>query len=70
MHTPNQEQRRLLTLLEVAEVLGTGERMARRIVSERRVPVVKVGRHVRVWSDDLDAYLESNTEPATRAAKR
>lgn len=55
--------RRLLNVTEIGQILGT-DRMARRLISERRLPVVKIGRLARVWSDDLDAYLEANTRPA------
>lgn len=56
-------ERRLLTDLEIAAITGTSERFARRLKSERRLPTVKIGRYVRVWSDDLDAWLEENTRP-------
>ncbi|CAM5726668.1 hypothetical protein STENM223S_07028 [Streptomyces tendae] len=39
---------RLLTVDQVAERLGTGVRFARRLVEERRIRYVKVGRHVRI----------------------
>jgi excisionase family DNA binding protein len=73
-HTPRTAGRdfypepRLLDVAAMAELLGTSERMPRRLIAERRLPVVKVGRHVRVWSDDLAAYLESSTRPANGAA--
>jgi excisionase family DNA binding protein len=54
----------LLTVPEVAERLNTGERMARRLIAERRVPTVKIGRHVRVRAADLEQWIESNTRPA------
>jgi excisionase family DNA binding protein len=60
-HYPGE--RRLLTDREIAEITGTSERFARRLKSERRLPTVKIGRYVRVWSYDLDAWLEENTRP-------
>jgi excisionase family DNA binding protein len=39
---------RLLTVAEVAELLGTTERFPRRLVAERRIVYVHVGRHVRI----------------------
>jgi excisionase family DNA binding protein len=43
---------RLLTCAEAAQVLGTfktsGERFPRRLIAERRITFVRVGRHVRI----------------------
>jgi excisionase family DNA binding protein len=39
---------RLLTVAEVAELLGTTERFPRRLIAERRIRFVRVGRHVRI----------------------
>ena len=39
---------RLLTVEEAAERLGTSTRFVRRLVAERRIAYVKVGRHVRL----------------------
>jgi excisionase family DNA binding protein len=39
---------RLLTVAQVAELLGTTERFLRRLIAERRIPFVHVGRHVRI----------------------
>lgn len=54
---------RLLGAPEVAIITGTSERYARRLFDERRLPTVKIGRYVRVWSHDLEAWLEQNTRP-------
>lgn len=37
--------------------LGTGQRMVRRLVAQRRVEVQHVGRHVRIRRSALDAWL-------------
>ena len=39
---------RLLTVAEAAERLGTGERFIRRLIAERRIRYVKLGRPVRI----------------------
>ncbi|MEC3995896.1 excisionase family DNA-binding protein [Actinacidiphila sp. DG2A-62] len=58
---------RLLNVAEAAERLGTGERFIRRLISERRIAFVKVGRHVRLAESVLDAYVMVNTvQPVTR----
>lgn len=57
---------RLLTVHEVAEVLGTGVRFPRRLIEERRITFVKVGRHVRIPERAVEAFVSANTvEPVT-----
>lgn len=60
----------LLTLRDIAEITGTSERMARRLIEERRLPTVKIGRHVRVRRGDLTAFIEANTRPAVDSGGR
>jgi excisionase family DNA binding protein len=58
---------RLLTVEQVAERLGTGVRFPRRLIEERRIEYVKVGRHVRIPERAIDAYVSANTiRPALR----
>ena len=47
----------LLTVDQAAERLGTSGRFVRRLIFERRIAFVKVGRHVRIAPADLDAYV-------------
>ena len=47
----------LLSPQEVADRLGTSLRFVRRRVLERRIPFIKVGRHVRIATSDLDAFI-------------
>ena len=54
---------RLLGALEVAKITGTSYRYAKRLFDERRFVTVKIGRYVRVWSHDLEAWLEQNSRP-------
>jgi excisionase family DNA binding protein len=54
----------LMPVPEAAPVLGVDERMVRRLVAEKRIPYVKIGRHVRLRRSDLLAYVEANTVPA------
>ncbi|WP_026874746.1 excisionase family DNA-binding protein [Jiangella gansuensis] len=55
---------RLLTVDEAAEVLGTTSRFPRRLIAERRIRFVKVGRHVRIPSSVLAAFIaDSTVEP-------
>jgi excisionase family DNA binding protein len=50
---------RLLTVEDAADRLGTSERFVRRLIFERRIAFVKMGRHVRIATADLDAYIRA-----------
>jgi excisionase family DNA binding protein len=52
---------RLLTVDQVAELLGTTVRFPRRLIEERRIEYVKVGRHVRIRESAVRALIESST---------
>ncbi|MGW3635146.1 excisionase family DNA-binding protein [Streptomyces sp. NPDC005122] len=52
---------RLLTVQQAAEALGTGVRFPRRLIEERRITFVKVGRHVRIPESALAAYIAEHT---------
>jgi excisionase family DNA binding protein len=47
----------LLTVDQAAERLGTSERFVRRLIAERRIAYVKLGRHVRISQHDLINYV-------------
>jgi excisionase family DNA binding protein len=51
----------LLTIAEAAEFLGTTERFPRRLVEQRRVEFIKVGRAVRFRQQALVEYLARQT---------
>ena len=48
--------RGLWTMSETAEWLNVPERMVRRLVAERRIPFVKVGRYVRFRPEDVEGW--------------
>ncbi len=60
---------RLLTVDEAAERLGTGVRFIRRLVSERRIRYVKLGKHVRIAESVLTAYVEERTVEPVRSRR-
>ncbi|WP_434141937.1 helix-turn-helix domain-containing protein [Leucobacter sp. gxy201] len=62
--------RRLLDVREAAELTGLSPRSVRQMFDERRVPLVRLGRTLRVWSDDLAAYLDACTLPAREGVAR
>lgn len=43
--------------------LGTSTRFIRRLIAERRIRFFKVGRHVRILSTDLEAFLAEGEVP-------
>ncbi len=59
---------RFLDVPGAAQYLGCGERMVRRLVHERRIAFVKVGRHVRFDVTDLDAFLAAGRVEPTGSA--
>jgi excisionase family DNA binding protein len=61
----------LLTIDQAAELLGTGHRFPRRLVGERRIRFVHVGRHVRIPESALIEYVCTNTvEPLPPRRRR
>ena len=57
---------RLLSVQQVAELLGTGVRFPRRLIEERRIAFVRVGRHVRIPESAVSAYITEHTvQPVT-----
>jgi len=56
---------KLLTYTEAAEVLGTwstsGPRFPRRLVEERRIRFVRVGRYIRIPESAVREYIERRT---------
>lgn len=64
---------RLLTVAQVATRLGTwddsGERFPRRLIEERRITYVKVGRYVRIPESAVDEFIAANTvQPRRRGS--
>ncbi|MBP0455998.1 excisionase family DNA-binding protein [Streptomyces montanisoli] len=55
---------RLLSVPEVAERLGTTQRFPRRLIAERRIVFVRVGRHVRIPEKAVSDFINRNTIPA------
>lgn len=56
----------LVGIPAMAVRLGTSERHIRRLVSERRIPYVKVGGRIRFDPDEIDKWLDANRYPASR----
>ena len=48
---------KLLTMEDAAERLGASLRFVRRLIAERRIAYVKLGRHVRIAERDLINFV-------------
>lgn len=58
---------KMLTVEQAAERLGTSPRFIRRLIAERRIAFSKLGRHVRLSSADVDAFIRAGrVEPWSR----
>lgn len=47
----------LLTAAQAGDYLGTGERFVRRLIAQRRITYVKLGKYVRLQRSTLDAFI-------------
>ena len=48
----------LLTVPQVAERLNTSERYVRRLIEERRIEFVRIGRKIRIAGSVVDELIE------------
>jgi len=56
---PSERNDPLLTVAEAGDYLGTGERFIRRLIAQRRITYVKLGKYVRLQRSTLDAFIEA-----------
>ena len=61
---------RLLTFEQAAELLNTKPRFPRRLVEERRIRFVRVGRHVRIPESALREFIHAGTVEAMTTSHR
>lgn len=52
---------RLLTVDQAAEVLGTSPTFPRRLIADRRIRFVRVGRLVRIPESSLEEFVSEAT---------
>jgi excisionase family DNA binding protein len=57
---------RLLTIAQAAELLSTSPRFPRRLIEERRIRFVRIGRHVHIPESALREFIAAGlVEPMT-----
>ena len=56
---------KLLTVQEAADQLGTSVRFVRRLIAERRIAYIEVGRHVRIAEADLASFVAAGRVEAS-----
>ena len=54
-----------LTAEQAGIYTNTSERFIRRLITERRIAVTRMGKHVRLSKQVLDTWIEQNTQPAS-----
>jgi excisionase family DNA binding protein len=57
----------MLTVREAAERLGLRESTVRAWIAQRRIGVVRLGRAVRIPSEEIARLIAENTVPARKA---
>lgn len=56
----------LYTVDQAAERLNTTARFVRRLIAERRIAFVRLGRHVRIAAEDLEAFVAAGRVEVAR----
>jgi len=71
MSRPDHAASVLLTVEAAAERLSMSPRFIRRLIAERRIEFVKVGRHVRISQSALYDFIDAGrVEPLAAASTR
>jgi excisionase family DNA binding protein len=61
---PYEKMQALLKAKEAAQLLNVSENTIRQWIWQRRLPVVRIGRAVRLRREDLEKLIERNREEA------
>jgi excisionase family DNA binding protein len=61
---------KLYTVNETAERLNTTPRFVRRLISERRIPFVRLGKHIRIAEEDVEAFITAGRVETMRRGAR
>jgi excisionase family DNA binding protein len=63
-----ERMQKLLSVADAAELTGASVSFWRKQIANQSVPVVKIGRLVRLRSADIEDYLTRRTRPARTGA--
>ncbi len=66
--TDSATAEQLLSVEAAAERLDTKPRFVRRLIAERRIEFVRVGRHVRISETALSGFIDAGKVPPLTAA--
>jgi excisionase family DNA binding protein len=66
--TDSRAAEQLLSVEAAAERLDAKPRFIRRLIAERRIEFVRVGRHVRIGESALADFIEAGKVPPLTAA--
>jgi excisionase family DNA binding protein len=61
---------RLLTVAEVADLLNTSERFPRRLIEERRITFVRLGRKVRIPESAVTEFIAAGLVEPVQLGRR
>jgi excisionase family DNA binding protein len=59
--TPVEEEHRLLTVREVADTMRVSTMTVYRLIRNESLGAIRVGKHFRVRTRDLEGYLEAQS---------
>lgn len=59
---PQETTKKLLTVPQVAEMIGTPKAYVYDLVRKREISSVKIGKYIRIKEDDLKIFLENNNQ--------
>ncbi|MHB1536658.1 MAG: helix-turn-helix domain-containing protein [Acidimicrobiales bacterium] len=68
--TPRTKTTRLVATERAAEYLGVSARTVKQLMSEGRLPYVKIGRSTRVDLADLDRFIAQNRRKQRHPPRR
>ncbi|SBS70782.1 helix-turn-helix domain-containing protein [uncultured Microbacterium sp.] len=67
-HTPPPSPM-LYDVAQVATALGASTRLVRRLIAEKQLPTVRLGRMIRIRVSDVEAYITAHAStPQTAEA--
>ncbi len=56
------EEKKFYTIEETTEILGISEKEILRFIESKKIPVLKVGRALRISGENIDKFLEGSAE--------